>query len=828
MATKPPTADIDESLVRVTRPKTVAVGVPAVLHALQIANEQMGPTRSVQTLLRVNQKDGFDCPGCAWPEEDKRHIAEFCENGAKAVAEEATLRRVGPEFFAEHSIDELRAHDDWWLGQQGRLTHPMLLEEGATHYRPIGWDEALALVADALRGLDDPDQAVFYTSGRTSNEAAFLYQLLVRGLGTNNLPDCSNMCHESSGSALTETIGIGKGTVSIDDIHEADLLIVAGQNPGTNHPRMLSALEKAKQRGATIIAVNPLPEAGLLRFENPQTVRGVALGGTPLADGFVQIRLGGDQALFQAIGKHLLEAEEQDGGVLDHDFIAAHTSGFEAYRQAMRDASWPDLVAATGIPEDALRHVGEAVRTSRATIVCWAMGLTQHKHSVATLRDVVNVLLLRGDIGRPGAGVCPVRGHSNVQGDRTVGIYEKPAEAFLAALDREFAFTAPRAHGFDTVEAIRAMRDGRVRVFVGMGGNFVSATPDTAVVEAGMAGVGLTVHVSTKLNRSHVVTGRRALILPTLGRTDRDRRAGADGTVREQRVTVEDSMGAVHSSRGRLAPPSDELLSEVAIVARLCALVFAGEPDAGTAAPAALPASSDPALPEHGLPEHGLPEHGDAEAERSDPAGVRHPLNVPRADWAALEADYALIRAHIERVIPGFDDFEARIDKGRTLHLPNGPRDARRFATADGRARFTVNPLEYPVIPPGRLLLQTLRSHDQYNTTIYGKDDRYRGIHGGRRVVLVNTLDIDALGFVEGDVVDLVSEWTGRAGTVEERRAEAFRIVAYSTPRGNAAAYYPETNVLVPVDSVADVSGTPTSKSIVVRLERRDGRPAVG
>ncbi len=812
MATKPPAADIDESLVHVTRPKKVAVGVPAVLHALQIANDQMGVARAVQTLLRVNQKDGFDCPGCAWPEEDKRHIAEFCENGAKAVAEEATLRRVGPEFFAEHSIDELRAHDDWWLGQQGRLTHPMLLDEGATHYRPIEWDDAITLVADELRGLDDPDEAVFYTSGRTSNEAAFLYQLLVRGLGTNNLPDCSNMCHESSGSALTETIGIGKGTVSIDDIHQADLLIVAGQNPGTNHPRMLSALEKAKQRGATIIAVNPLPEAGLLRFENPQTVRGVAFGGTQLADGFVQIRLGGDQALFQAIGKHLLEAEERDGGVLDHEFIAAHTSGFDAYREAMRDAAWAELVAATGIPEDALRRVGEAVRTSKATIVCWAMGLTQHKHSVATLRDVVNVLLLRGDIGRPGAGVCPVRGHSNVQGDRTVGIYEKPSEAFLSALDREFAFAAPRAHGYDTVEAIRAMRDGRVRVFLGMGGNFVSATPDTAVVEAGMTKVGLTVHVSTKLNRSHVVTGRRALILPTLGRTDRDRRAGADGALREQRVTVEDSMGAVHASRGRLAPPSEELLSEVAIVARLCALVF-GEGDAAGAAPSgALVTNSD----------HALPEHGAAEAERPDPAGVRHPRNVPHADWAALEADYALIRAHIERVIPGFDDYEQRIDKGRTLHLPNGPRDARRFATADGRARFTANPLEYPTIPDGRLLLQTLRSHDQYNTTIYGKDDRYRGIHGGRRVVLVNALDIAALGVAEGDIVDLVSEWNRPDGTVEERRAPEFRVVAYSTPRGNAAAYYPETNVLVPLDSVADVSGTPTSKSVVVRLERRE------
>jgi molybdopterin-dependent oxidoreductase alpha subunit len=764
MATKPPKADIDEAKVHVSGRKKVAVGVPAVLHALQISVDQMGVKRSVETLLRVNQKDGFDCPGCAWPEEDKRHIAEFCENGAKAVAEEATIRRVTPEFFAEHSIDELRGHDDFWLGQQGRLTHPMILDDGATHYRPISWDDALREVAGALRGLDDPDEAIFYTSGRTSNEAAFLYQLLVRGLGTNNLPDCSNMCHESSGSALVETLGIGKGTVTIEDIHNADLLIVAGQNPGTNHPRMLSALEKAKGRGATIVAVNPLPEAGLMRFENPQTPKGVMLGGTKLADEFVQIRLGGDQALFQAIGKHLLETEERDGGVLDHAFIDEHATGFGSYAAAMSAVPWRELVAATGVPEKTLRRVGERVRTSKATIVCWAMGLTQHKHSVATLRDVVNVLLLQGNIGRPGAGVCPVRGHSNVQGDRTMGIYEKPAEHFLQWLDDEFAFHAPRKHGYDTVEAIRAMRDGKTRVFMAMGGNFISATPDTNVVEASIARVDLTVQVSTKLNRSHVVTGRRAIILPTLGRTDRDVRGGG-----EQRVTVEDSMSAVHASRGRLVPPAEDMLSEVAIIARLCAMVFDGR------------------------------------------------KNVPVADWAALEQDYTGIRAHISRVVPGFDDFETRIAKGRTLFLPNAPRDDRHFATDSGRAVFTANPLEYPFIPSGRLLLQTLRSHDQYNTTIYGKDDRYRGIHGGRRVIMVNAKDIQKLGFAEGDIVDLVSEW--RDGV--ERRAEEFRIVAYSTPRGNAAAYYPETNVLVPLDSTADISGTPTSKSVIVRLERR-------
>ncbi|GAA3912196.1 FdhF/YdeP family oxidoreductase [Microbacterium invictum] len=846
MATKPPTSDIDESRVRVEEPARKAAGVPGVLHALQIAQQQMGVVRSAQTLLRLNQKDGFDCPGCAWPEEDKRHVAEFCENGAKAVAEEATVRRIGPEFFSAHSIDELRAHDDWWLGQQGRLTHPMVLDEGATHYRPISWDDALHEIAAALRDLDAPDDAVFYTSGRTSNEAAFLYQLLVRGVGTNNLPDCSNMCHESSGSALTETIGIGKGTVSIEDIHNAELLIIAGQNPGTNHPRMLSALEKAKQNGAKIIAVNPLPEAGLLNFKNPQTVRGVLLGGTALADEFVQIRLGGDQALFQAIGKHLLEADAQHGGVLDRAFIETHTSGFEAYSRAMMDAGWPELEAATGIDEAELRRIAEIVRASGSTIVCWAMGLTQHKHSVPTLREIVNVLFLQGNIGRPGAGVCPVRGHSNVQGDRTVGIYEKPSTAFLDALDREFGFAAPREHGYDTVAAIRAMAAGDVRFFLAMGGNFVSATPDTEVVEAGMAKVDLTVHVSTKLNRSHTVTGRRAMILPTLGRTDRDRRGGG-----EQRVTVEDSMGAVHASRGRLAPPADDLLSEVAIVARLCALLFGeddgdpgvrrGEADRrNEAVPSGIQPSSgespslgnaaghggsavavDAGQPEHDhitepAPAHGTHDGSTADAT-SEPAPAR---NVPQADWAALEADYAGIRTHIQNVIPGFDDYEKRIEKGRTFMLPNGPRDERSFATVDGKARFTVNPLEYPHIPEGRLLLQTLRSHDQYNTTIYGKDDRYRGIYDGRRVVLIHPDDIAAAGFAPGDIVDVVSEWQSPNG-LEERRAEQFRLVPYSTPHGNAAAYYPETNVLVPLESVADVSGTPTSKAVIIRLERR-------
>jgi molybdopterin-dependent oxidoreductase alpha subunit len=772
MASKAPRENIDESKLTLTKPKTTAVGIPAVANALKISLEQMGPLRSIQTLLAVNQVDGFDCMGCAWPEHEKRNAAEFCENGAKAVAEEATLRRVTPEFFAQHSIADLKTRDDYWLGQQGRLTHPMLLDEGATHYKPIEWDDAYELIAQEIRDMEHPDQSVFYTSGRTSNEAAFAYQLLVRGIGTNNLPDCSNMCHESSGSALVETIGIGKGSVSLTDLETASLIFVAGQNPGTNHPRMLSALEKAKKNGAVIISVNPLPEAGLMHFENPQNISGMVVG-TQLTDDFLQIRAGGDQALFQGLGKYLLEAEAQGrktpglSTVLDHEFIKDHTVGIDEYLRYLEKAEWDDIVEATGLTLEQIKATGERLLASSATIVCWAMGLTQHKHSVPTLRDVVNVLLLQGNIGKPGAGVCPVRGHSNVQGDRTMGIFEKMPESFHDRLDHEFQFLSPRAHGFDTVAAIRAMRDGKVRVFIGMGGNFVRAAPDSEVTEQALANTRLTVQISTKLNHSHVSTGRRALILPTLGRTEKDTQRTGD-----QRVTVEDSMSAVHASRGRLKPASEHLHSEVAIVCNLAHRIFTGSDN---------------------LP---LP-------------------NTPKAAWLAMRDDYSVIRKHIEAVLSGFENFEERIQNPGGFVLPHPPRDARKFDTASGKAHFTGNELEFIRVPAGRLILQTLRSHDQYNTTIYGKDDRYRGIHGGRRVVMINADDITELGFTDGEMVHLISEFRGT-----ERRAENFRIVSYSTPKGCAAAYYPETNVLVPLDSVADTSGTPTSKSVVVRLER--------
>ncbi|WP_129339490.1 FdhF/YdeP family oxidoreductase [Cellulomonas endophytica] len=759
--------DVDDATLsglRTGPPADHAAGLPAVGHALRIAVRQMGPVRTARTLARVNQAHGFDCPGCAWPEPGHRGPAEFCENGAKAVAEEATRRVAGPEFFARHGVAELATWDDFSLGQQGRLTHPMLLDAGATHYRPVTWDEALDVVAVELRALDDPDEAVFYTSGRTSNEAAFALGLLVRGFGTNNLPDCSNMCHESSGAALGGTIGIGKGSVGLEDLERAELVVVAGQNPGTNHPRMLTALEAAKRAGARIVAVNPLREAGLLRFDNPQRPGGLLGHGTDLADDYLQVRLGGDQGLFQGVAKHLLELEDaRPGTVVDHAFVAASTEGVEEWSAAIRALPWERVEQATGLGRDRVRGLGDRFAASRATVVCWAMGLTQHRHAVATIEDLVALLLLQGNIGRPGAGVCPVRGHSNVQGDRTMGIWERMPAAFHDALDREFAFASPRRHGVDTVGAVEAMRDGRAHVLVAMGGNFLRATPDTAVTEAAVRRTRLSVQVSTKPNRSHVVTGRRALILPTLGRTDRDVQASGP-----QRVSVEDSMSVVHASTGRLVPAGPELRSEVAIVTALAERVLAGRPGA------------------------------------------------PVVDWRAWREDYRTLRAAIARVVPGFEDYERRLDRPGGFVLPHPPRDSRTFATPSGRARFSTNALTFPAIPPGTLLLQTLRSHDQFNTTVYGPDDRYRGIRGGRRVVLVHADDLADLGFVAGDLVDLV----GVHADGVERRAPGFRTVAYDTPRGNAAAYFPETNVLVPLGSYADVSRTPTSKSVLVRLER--------
>ncbi|MGQ4341144.1 FdhF/YdeP family oxidoreductase [[Kitasatospora] papulosa] len=759
---KAPREEPDERLT-VTPPKTWATGVPAVTHALEYSLAETSVRRTGLTLLTMNQVGGIDCPGCAWadPAPGHRHVNEYCENGAKHINDEATSRRVTADFFRRHTVSGLGRRSDRWLNQQGRLTEPMVKRPGADHYEPISWHDALGLLADELRSLDSPDEAVFYTSGRVSNEAAFLLQLFARAFGTNNLPDCSNMCHESSGFALHETLGTGKGTVSLDDLHHADLILVVGQNPGTNHPRQLSALEEAKRNGARVIAVNALPEAGLLRFRNPQKARGIIGRGVPIADQFLQIRSGGDLALFQGLNRLLLEAEDaRPGTVLDQDFIRSDTSGFEEFSHHARTVAWEDVLAATGLTRGEIEKVRDEVLRSERVVVCWAMGVTQHRHGVPTIREIVNFLLLRGNLGKAGAGACPVRGHSNVQGDRTMGVWEQMPDSFLDALREEFGFEPPRAHGFDSVNAIRAMGEGRVKVFVGVAGNFVRAAPDSDVTEDAMRRCRLTVHVSTKLNRSHTVCGETALILPTLGRTERDIQATG-----EQFVTVENSMRKVHSSHGRLKPASKVLLSEVAILCRLAART--------------LDASA------------GIP-------------------------WAEFEADYGTIRNRIARIVPGLHDFNRRVARPGGIRLPN-PVNEGVYGTATGKAMFTRNAWQMLHAPDGHLVLQSLRSHDQWNTVPYTDDDRYRGIHGSRRVVLVNPQDVTRLGLAPGQKVDLVSVWAGGA----DRRAEDFTVVAYPTSPGCAAAYYPETNVLLPLDSVAESSNQPTAKGMVVRLEPR-------
>jgi molybdopterin-dependent oxidoreductase alpha subunit len=760
MVNEPPTDGLAEEPLAVHDPKEWAAGVSGVVRSLAYSQTQMGPRRSLLTLTRVNQKHGFDCPGCAWPDPDKRKVAEFCENGAKAVAEEATTRRITPEFFASHSVKELAGHTDYWLGQQGRLTEPVVKRADSDYYQPLSWEAAYDLIAQELNALGSPDEAAFYTSGRCSNEAAFVYQLFARAYGTNNLPDCSNMCHESSGEALSQSIGVGKGSVTLDDLVKADLILVVGQNPGTNHPRMLGTLEEAKEAGASIVSINPLPEAGLLRFKNPQRPSGVVGRGTALCDQFLQIRVNGDLALFQALNRKLLEAEDAaPGTVLDHEFIAEHTDGFWEFAAHLRELSWDDVREATGLDMTEIDELALRVRRSQRIVVCWAMGLTQHKNSVATIREIVNFLMLRGNLGRPGAGVCPVRGHSNVQGDRTMGIWEKPPTSWLNALRDEFGFEPPHHHGFDVVHTIQAMRDGRVKVFICVGGNFVAATPDTDATVPAVRNCRLSVQISTKLNRSHAVTGETAIILPTLGRTEIDAQPAG-----QQFVTVEDSMSVVHASRGTLPPASPQLRSEVRIVCEI--------------------------------------------ARRT----LDDRLAVP---WEAFADDYSLIRERIERVVPGCYDYQKRVQQPGGFVLDHPVRDRREFPTATGKGNFTANRLEVLRLPPGRLLLQSLRSHDQFNTTIYGLEDKYRGIKGGRRVVFVSPADIAELGLADGQYVDLLSEWHDGI----ERRATDFRVVAYPTAQGCAAAYYPETNVLVPLDSTADISHTPTSKSVIVRLE---------
>jgi molybdopterin-dependent oxidoreductase alpha subunit len=710
-------------------------------------------------LTRMNQEGGFDCPGCAWPDPHERSgMAEYCENGVKAFASESTRRRVTPEFFAEHSIGDLAEQSDYWLNDQGRITHPMVLREGADRYAPISWSAAFRLVGEELQKLSSPDEAIFYTSGRTSNEAAFLYQMFVRAYGTNNLPDCSNMCHESSGTALNEVIGVGKGTVLLEDFELADTIVVVGQNPGTNHPRMLSTLQAAKLRGCTIIHINPLREAGLVRFKHPQRPGDLFGLGTELADRFLQVRVNGDVALLKGLMKALVEAEDREPGtVLDTEFILVHTSGFGEFLDDLRRESWDSIEMGSGLPRVEMIALVPFFAAPRKTIICWAMGLTQHVNAVANVQSCVNLLLMNGSIGKPGAGACPVRGHSNVQGDRTMGIWDKPPRAFLDALRTAAGFEPPRKPGYDTVESIEAMRDGRASVFVALGGNFLSASPDTALTATSLRKCALTVQISTTLNRSHLVTGRSALILPCLGRTERDIQNGEP-----QFVTVENSMGVVHASAGTREPASPNLMSEPAIVAGMASAALGR-------------------------------------------GGV--------VDWDGLGSEYNRIRDLIEKVVPGFESFNERIGRHGKFVLPNPVRFGV-FATRTGNAVFTVHPIPDPRSEPGRFTMMTIRSHDQFNTTIYGLHDRYRGLKGRRRVVMMNIEDIAAATLSEGQHVDLKSHHND-----EIRIAKDFVVVPYDIPRGSVATYFPEANVLVPIDLTAEGSNTPASKSVPITIE---------
>ncbi|MDN3481559.1 FdhF/YdeP family oxidoreductase [Arthrobacter sp. APC 3897] len=761
MARKEPRVEnVDEKDIQVSSPKDWAAGIPAVYHSLKPAVQHMGAKRALEATFKMNQKDGFDCPSCAWPDPSHRSKFEYCEEGVKAVTWEASPVIIPSDFWAEHSITELRGRTEYWLGMQGRLTEPVYKPAGEDHYRVISWDEAFRIVADKLNGLESPHEAAFYTSGRTSNEAAFLYQLLVRGFGTNNLPDCSNMCHESSGWAMGQTIGIGKATVAYDDFGKSDLIILMGQNPGTNHPRMLTALEECKRNGGSIVAVNPLPEAGMRRYKNPQKVRGIAGKGTELADQFLQIRLGGDMALLQAISKRVFEAEEKNPGtVLDHDFLEKHCEGLADLKEHLLHLEDRTVVEATGLPIEEINELADRYLRAEKVIICWAMGITQQKKAVPTIKEIINLLLLRGNIGKPGAGAAPIRGHSNVQGDRTMGIWEQMPPAFLDALGKEFNFDPPRDHGVDAVETFHKMQEGHIKVFVALGGNLISAISDTQFAEAAMQKTEMTVQISIKLNRSHLITGEEALILPTKGRTELD--------VQEcgpQFVSVEDTVCVVHASRGNLTPVSENLLSEPAIVSRLGALVVGDKID---------------------------------------------------ADWEGYEKNYDLIRDHIGRVVDGCDNYNERIRHDGGFVLPNGPRDSRTFPTPTGKAVLTVNDLEAVERPEGTLILQSLRSHDQWNTTIYGHNDRYRGIRGGRHVLFMNARDIKDLGLADGQYVDI----HGVHHDGVKRVLRKFRVVSYPTPQGCVAAYYPEANVLVPMDHVAEGSNTPVSKTVLVRVE---------
>lgn len=740
-----------------------AAGYPAIAASVKHVFGAMNPIRGMKGLNSLNKFDGFDCPGCAWPDPDNERssLGEYCENGAKAVAEEATTKVIHADFFAKHSVAELAEWDDYKIGKSGRLAQPMYLPENATHYQPISWKEAFQKIAGKLNGLASPNEAIFYTSGRTSNEAAFLYQLFTKAYGTNNMPDCSNMCHESSGVALGDTLGIGKGSVKLEDFYETDAIIIMGQNPGTNHPRMLTALRKARKNGAMIIGVNPMKEAGLIAFNDPQTIRGLLRTKPTISTDYLHVKINGDMPLMQALGYYLLKFEEEfPGKVLDQDFIKSETAGFEDYKKHILSLDLEELSEMCGISLTQIKDIADKLKFKNKIIICWAMGLTQHKNSVDTIKEVVNILLMKGSIGKPGAGTCPVRGHSNVQGDRTMGVYEKPWEWLLDKVEENYNFTVPRDHGYDVVDSIEAMQKGDAKIFFGLGGNFLSATPDTKYTAEALQKCELTVQISTKLNRGHLITGKEAIILPTFGRSDKDMQNG-----NPQFVTCENSMGVIQKSQGSLKPISNQLMSEVAIVCHLATEVL---------------------------------------------------RNKSTIDWMSLHQNYDLIRNEIEKTIPGFHNYNERVRIDGGFYLPNSARVGA-FPTENKKANFTVSKSEMVELKENELLMMTIRSHDQYNTTIYGLNDRYRGVNNERRVIFMNKKDIEKRDLKKLDVVNLYNFDDDR-----ERIAHRFLVIPYDIPETCCATYFPETNVLVPIKSVAKESNTPTSKSVKIEVRKAE------
>ncbi|WP_183562609.1 FdhF/YdeP family oxidoreductase [Mucilaginibacter sp. SP1R1] len=767
--TEHPAAENPEELLglKIEKPEKWAAGIPAVTAAMVDILHEAGFVRGMEGLFKMNKKDGFDCSGCAWPDpdDDRSPVAEYCENGAKALAEEATTKKLTASFFAQNSVTDLAKLNDYEIGKKGRITEPVYLPKGAKYYQPISWDDAFKKIADKLNSLESPNEAAFYTSGRTSNEASFTYQLFVREYGTNNMPDCSNMCHESTSLGLAEAIGIGKGTVTLNDFYDTDVIIVIGQNPGTNHPRMLTALQKAKENGSKIIAVNPLHEAGLMGFKNPQTLKGILGINTHLADLYLQVKINGDMALLKAIEKLLYKAElEEPGTVFDHGFIKNNTEGYEAFLDHLSQYDMTTLAHEAGVPVEQIEQAADMLKHKSRIIICWAMGVTQHKNGVDTVKEIVNLAILKGAIGKPGAGLCPVRGHSNVQGNRTMMIFDKPKPKQMDKLKEVFGFEPPREHGYDVVESIQAMHEGKLKVFFAMGGNFLSATPDTTYTAEAMRKLEMSVHVSTKLNRSHLVHGDEALILPTLSRSDKDIVNGE-----AQFISCENSMGVVQMSKGMLEPVSTQMMSENQIVCRLAKATL----------------------------------------------GSRSVV-----DWNTYEKSYDAVRDVIGKVIPGFEDYNQKVRIPAGFYLPNGPREGK-FESIDygSKIGFNIAGLPKHEMAADEYRMTTIRSHDQFNTTIYGLDDRYRGIHNERRVIFMNEHDMQREGFKSEEKVDLFNN----AGGIE-RAAHLFVVIPYSIPEGNTATYYPEANVLIPIDSVAKGSNTPTSKLVFIKIKKHRPR----